>query len=397
MPATAAYAAGLEANNAQISYAPEATWGQAPATTFQAIRFTGETLTGTKTRTRPQEINGTREAAAAVTTQESAGGQINFALSYGTYDDLLASALGADWQAFQVIAGVAADVAFTGPSKILISTTAGKYANINVGQFVRQLGFTNPANNGIFKVIQKVSPQQIQLSSAANCVTETPTGTLAQLRASAITNGILFKSLYLQERFASAVWLAYPGAYVTAFTLTGGIGQYLSGSFTVAAKSQSKAVADASTGGILAAPSGRVHDPVGNFVGTWWNGVPIAAVVESFTVTGTNDGAAADYGLGSPLAAGMRGGTMLVSGKLKLYFKDFVYYDLFKAETAGALDIITSDAAGNTYVIGITNANLMNPLIQAGGVNQPVMAEFDIEGNPATGGGTIRIDRLAPT
>src|SRR5450755_1746237 len=79
MPATAGYQAGLETNATQISYGVETTWGTAPAVQFQAIRYTSETLAYAKTRQRPAEITGTREAAQGVTTQQQASGTINYA------------------------------------------------------------------------------------------------------------------------------------------------------------------------------------------------------------------------------------------------------------------------------------------------------------------------------
>ena len=97
MAATTNYQAGLETNDTIVSYAQELAWGVLPAVAFKQIRFTGESLTGTKTRTRPTEINARGEVPGNITTQESAGGGLNFALSYGTFDDLLAAALNTEW------------------------------------------------------------------------------------------------------------------------------------------------------------------------------------------------------------------------------------------------------------------------------------------------------------
>ncbi|MFT8464595.1 MULTISPECIES: phage tail tube protein [Acetobacter] len=95
--ATVGLAAGAQTNDSSIDYAQEATYGVSPTDAYQALRFTGETLKGSTTRNRPDEINAIREAAQGVTTQISASGTISGALSSGTYDDLLAGVMGNDW------------------------------------------------------------------------------------------------------------------------------------------------------------------------------------------------------------------------------------------------------------------------------------------------------------
>lgn len=398
MPATTGYQAGYETSGTQLSYGVESVWGTKPATTFQAIRYTGESLSGSKNRDRPNEINATREVSAAVTTKEGAGGAINFALSYGTYDDFLSVLLGNDWGAAVVIAGIAADVTITNVSATqatLSSTLGTKYSNIVQGQWIRLLGFTNAGNNNIMKVAVKVSNSSLTLTTPfAASVTETPAAALAQVRGGTLANGVQFKSLFIQQKFAPTVWLNYAGAFIASGTLSGGVGQFLSGTFNTLAASEVSAVLDQSTGGILPAPTGRVHDPAGSFVGVLWADALVAAKVDSFSLQISNDGAALEYALGAAAGVGVMAGTLSVSGSLKLFFRDFVQYALYKAETSGNLSIVTKDPSGNAYVITLPSAFLMNPKIEAGGPGQAVYAAFDIEGSP---GGMVQIDRLPST
>lgn len=401
MAATTGYQAAIESTDTQLSYIAESVWGTAPASQFQAIRYTGETLSGTKNRARPTEINALGEATSEVTQSEAAGGSINFALSYGTYDDLISSVLANDWQALQSIAGVAGDIALTNTSATtatLISGTAGKFTNISAGQWIRLLGFTNAINNNIYYVATKVSALSLILTTPFGAtVTETPTGTLAQVRASMLTNGTLFKSVSMQQKLAAALWFRYPGMFFTDMQLGASVGQFVSGSFTAIAISESSAVADQSTGAVLAAPTGKVHDAVAGIGGVLMNEVIVPGVIDTFSLNVQREGATANYGLGSAAAQGMVRGTTAVSGTLKMYFKDFVQYAFFKAETQRRCAFVTKDAAGNAYVITLQSAALMNPGLGVTGPNQPIMATFQLEGNPAATGGTIQIDRLAAT
>jgi hypothetical protein len=402
MAATSGYQAGTEANAAALSYGVEATWGTAPATMFQAIRFMSETLGQDKTRARPGEIPGNREVLAAVTTQQGASGGINFAFSYGTYDDLLSVLLGNDWGTAQTIAGVAGDITITNltsTTATLSSTTANKFQNIALGQWIRTFGFTNAANNDFWRVTARASNVSMTLTKAntgAAPVTETPGTTLAQVRAQTIQNGKQFKSLYFQKKLAPALWLQYPGLFISGATLSGGVGQFLQGSFTTLAQQELSATADASTGGITAAPTGRVHDPVTGWRGAFIADAPIGATLQKFSLSIQNTGAAGEFGMGSPSMQGILQGSMEVTGTFDVFFRDFTLYAKYQAETSGAFEIITADAAGNAYAITVLNANIFAK-IPVAGPNQGVMASFTVEGNPQAGGGTIQIDKLPAT
>lgn len=310
MVATTSYQAGQESTLAQLAYIQEAAWGVTPTGKLQQVRFTGESLSGQKTRARPNEINASRSASAAVTTEETAGGGVDFALSYGTYDDLLSGLVGGEWV------------------------------------------------------------------------------------SNALINGSVFKSFLLEKRFSASVLLQYPGSQVTGGTLNTQRGQFLNGSFTFMSKEERSATVSASTGATYTAPpAGRVVDPIGGVRDVMIDDVAIPAICNSVALNITNEGAGADYGLGSASAQGMRMGTFGLSGSAEFYFRDFALYQRFKSETAGKFSYRTLDAAGNAYKFILPVSNLMNPKINAGGPNQPVMARFDLEANPDANGTHLRIER----
>jgi hypothetical protein len=402
MAATSGYQAGVESNALVLSYGIEQAWGTPPSAQFQAIRLTAESLARTKTRSRPAEINTTGEVSAAVTTADTAAGAINFALSFGTYDDFLSCNIRNDWQAAQTITGSGGDITITNASSTtatLSSTTSTKFQNIGAGAWIRLLGFTNAANNGFFYVVTKSSNSSLTIrSTGATPVTETPSGSAAGVRASTIQNGTQFKSLFLQKRFSASLYLTYAGAFCDTFTLSCSTGQFVTGTFNFLTQGEVNKTTDSSTGSVLAAPTGTVNNPVGDFKGVYINEVAAAGVCDQFTLSFQNAGAAVDYGLGSAIAQGVRMGLMTVTGTARFYFKDFSLYTLFANETGGRIEFITCDDAGNAYVITLLNGKIMNPKIVAGGPNQPVYATFDLEGNPQAGSsGTIQIDRLPAT
>jgi hypothetical protein len=400
MPATAAYQAGIEANQTRISYAVEATWGVAPAVAFKAIRYMSDTLAETKTRQRPSEINITREASQAVTTQQTAGGTINYAMSYSTYDDFISVVLQKDWQAFQTINGIAGDITLTntGGVVVLSSTLSTKFANLAQGCWIKLYGFTNPLNNGWWYVKIHTDDSHLTLegTNRTSVVTETPAGTAAHVRGSTITNGTTFKSLFLQQSMSPSMFLVYPGAYVARMTLSGSVGNFFTGAIDIVAKDEDNNTTDSSTGAIIAAPTNTVMDPVTGFVGAFWNGAPMVGTLDQMAVTLENTGAAPEYGLGNQLSVGILSGTFSASGTFRMYFNDFTNYNLFTTETLGVLTFIIQGNTGNSYAITFPNAFMMVKM-NAPGPGQPVYAEVTFEANPAPTGGTVIIDRLPNT
>jgi hypothetical protein len=308
--ATSGYSAGIESNNVVLSYVPEATYGTMPAATAaKTLRFTSESLSSNKTRQRAPEIDATRQAADMVTTQFQAGGNINGALSIGTYDDLFASCFASAW---------ATDV---------------------------------------------------------------------------LTNGNTFQSLYLQKQLASNLWLRYPGAFISGFSLNAAQGGFVSCVFNVLAQNETSGTADAATGTATAAGlGGKIINTVSMTGGITLGGAGLTKVLE-LSLDVNNEGAAQNFAIGSTAAAGMLPGVFTVGGRVRQYFSDFTLYTRYINETEGAVSITFSDGT-TSYIVALLNSVVMNPVIVAGGVGQAVVAEYAIEGRKdSVTGKTLRITR----
>ena len=115
------FAVGVESNDVELSFAPEVSWGVKPASAFQAVRFTSESFSGNKSRSRPSEVRTDYQASAAITTQVAASAGLNIAFSAGTYDTLLAGLLMGSWGA------VGANGAPAGASRLTNGTLFQSY------------------------------------------------------------------------------------------------------------------------------------------------------------------------------------------------------------------------------------------------------------------------------
>lgn len=395
MAATTGLAAGVETSATQLSFIVETAWGVAPASAFTAIRYTSESLGAAKTRQRPAEISGTREAAQGVTTQQQATGTINYALSYGTFDEFFAVCMQNEWGAATTVVGVAADITITNTAGVftLTSGTGGKFSAVTALTWIRLSGFTNTANNGFWFVSVKTSATSLTLKGPNTVVTETPSLALATVKFSSTRNDTTFRTLYIQEQLASNMFLVYAGSYVSRMTLQGGAGAFLAGAIDIVAKSEAKGTSNASTGAVTAAPTGRVFDPIAGWEGVYWNEAAFGSAIDNFSLTMTNTGASTEFAMGSASAAGILGGIFEVAATVRTYFKDFTQYDLFQGETTGRFAIICKDPSGNAYAFTFLQA-VLSVKLSVGGPGQPVWADVAVEAGPTTGG-TFVMDRLA--
>jgi hypothetical protein len=400
---TTQYNAGLDSSNVLISYAPETTWSVKPAVAFKQVRILSESFTTEKTRTRPLEINPSGQAAHAITTQQTAKGAFTFGLSFSTWDDFIAAALNSSWSTPLVIEGVSGDITANSGAGTITSTTGSKFTGISAGDWIRTLGFTNAANNGVWQVVAASGASLTLAGATGVLVNETPGGTAAGVRASFVANSNTVTSFFVQKELTSSLYLQYPGSYPTSLALSMAVGKFVEGTMNFLVKNGVSAITDGSTGSQVAAPSGRIIDNIGGFSDFLVNGVAPAAVLQSVDLTISKERAASQYGIGSAAAVGMRRGTVQVEGKLSLFFSDFTYYNAFISETDMRISWVLEDNTGQAYVFTLPACTLMNPMIVAKGLDQDIIAEFTLEGNPALAtdslypGITIQIDRLAAT
>ena len=116
MPTTG-YAAAYGTDDLLMGYEPEVQWGVTPPNpTFQLIRLDSEGFSGSKSRTRPSEIDPSGQSSAAITTKEEATGSLNFSVSAGTHNELLAASIGGTFSTPIAFTSGAATCSFAAPT-----------------------------------------------------------------------------------------------------------------------------------------------------------------------------------------------------------------------------------------------------------------------------------------
>lgn len=301
------------------------------------------------------------------------------------------------------IVGTAGDITLTTGTNVLSSTTAGKFTNIVAGQWLRLAGFTNAVNNGIFLVTVAGTASITLQAPTVAFITETPALAAVHIYGNFIQNSNQVTTYTVEKQMAPALFLQYVGCYVSSFQLTMEVGKFVECVMNFLVKSEAKSLTEAGTAAPTAAPTGRIMDNIGGFSAFNVNGALPTAVLQSVELTVSKQRSASQYGIGSAAAVGMRRGTLQVDGKLSLFFKDFTYYDDYTTEPDLRVNFQLTDNLGQAYVITLPAITIMNPAIVAKGIDQDMVADFTLEGNPAPATDalypnvTIQIDRLPIT
>lgn len=217
--------AGTDSSDVIVRYGEEVIWDTLPAIAFTEVRLTGESFSEQKTRTRPEEIKSDGFVAHALTTQVVATGGLNFALSFGTYDDLLEGLLNGDFTADLTIDAITTDVVtdltLAGGGIGFSSTFSGKFDAIATGQWIRVSNWAAPsaAVNGIYRVVRRTTGASPELEVS---LTAGDGGTLPDAQTSVggerwrgkmLRNGTSFHSYFFEKELVAALfYLRYAGS-----------------------------------------------------------------------------------------------------------------------------------------------------------------------------------------
>ncbi|HEV7416041.1 MAG TPA: phage tail tube protein [Tianweitania sediminis] len=120
--------AGANSSDARFALVPEVAWGTTPATpAFKNLRMLSESIQVSKNTVRSEEIRPDRNVADEIMVGRSAGGDISFELSYGTYDELFESLFNNAWATNVLKNGTAETKAFTGERTLKLADASSHY------------------------------------------------------------------------------------------------------------------------------------------------------------------------------------------------------------------------------------------------------------------------------
>jgi hypothetical protein len=401
MPVTD-YGAGADTSRFQLYFLAETNWGVTPAAALTELRVTGESLNLQETSVTSDEIRSDRQITDLVRTGFEPNGDVNFELSYGTFDQFFEGAFFGQFATVysNTLTVTVADDAGTGGSVISDDGLGGVLgAGIAAGAFIRVAGLTtNAGENGFYRVESITDGDTIVVTPRITAVAGEAGVTIDN--DGHLANGTTAHSFTLEKNFADVgQFFSFTGMMVSVANLDFSSESILTGSFTFMGRNGARAGATVGTGPAVAAPTTRVVNAVTNFGQLRENGVGIGTEATYFvqSVSATIDnGLRGQKAIGDAGNVGVGIGRATVTGSMTVYFNDGALYDRFVNETETQLSWVITDAAGNSYAFSMPRVKLSNAQVVAGGPDQDVLATFDFQAlRDEVFGVTISMDRFA--
>lgn len=360
-----------DASRVKLSYIEESTYGVTPSGNLDEVRFTSESLNFALGTTQSNEIRADRNVPDLIQTSFQSEGAVEVELSYNSLDDWIEAALFADSTWSTGVSIVGADISVAS-NQFVATITDFVSEGVLVGHWIYVAGFTDPANNGYFKVTA-VTTTTITVDAT---LVDEPDGDPIQMASQFLKNGVTRKS-YSIEKFFSDVgqYISFVGMIPGNLDLSFAAQSIVTGS--VGFLGAQSSITQASIGtGYTAANTNEVMN-TGNHVGLIKEGTAGLAVgvvqTVSFSLNNNLRGLTAIGVVGN---ADVQPGQCSVTGSMDVYFTDEVLYEKVVNGTASSLVIQVADGSqtGKGYVFEFPKIKFSSGEVVTGGNNQDVIA-----------------------
>lgn len=378
-------------NRTRVAYVAESTWGVTPATpTLTTVRRTGGSLKSPTETVTSNEIRSDRNRATVQRVGVSANGSMEFELSYGSHDDLLAAAFASAWTTAINFSGSVQITALTGT----IAAT-GAFTNAFVGQWLKLSGFTTPGNNGYFRVAKKTSANEITVEDPDD-VLEDETKSAAITSGGCLRNGTTESSFTIEQSHLDlGFYLQFLGMRVGGVNLSIPASGLITGSFDFQGK---EATASAATiaNTLTAAGTNPVFNGTSHFAALTVGGAALADNLTEISVALTNN-LRQRRALGSLAPVGVIYGTADVTGSFRLYPTGKTLIDKYLdfEESSLALRLVGGDGK-KSYILTIPKLVFTGDLPETGALDGDVTLDLNWTAYFDSGlDCTIQLDRFA--
>lgn len=328
---------------------PESSWGVTPGTpAFDLVRITGTTLGLSRDSLQSEEIRSDRQISDFRGGANQVGGDINFELSYGSFDDLLKAVLmSTDWAAAADTGVSTFDATATGFTRATGDFTADGF---EVGQIIVTSGFSTADNNGRFEITAvdatsiDATPLEGQtLASESGDGDEQIVTAHEIVKAGTTRHSFTFMRHFADLPGGSNPYYLYTGVEVNNVQLQISANAMITGTFSVLGKGQETA---------SSAPAGTTYNPesttspLDSFSGELKeNGNTIAVITE--IQLNLENGLETRFVVGSKDSINPSSGRSNCSGTITAYFEDSTLVDKFLNETESSIEFTLPDGAGN--------------------------------------------------
>jgi len=372
--------ASAQADRIKLIYNEEVTYGTfEPAATYTELRLTSESLQKTTESVVSQEIRSDRQNVDVIRTGIGAGGDLNFELSYATYDDyfrwvLMNSATA--WPAVVVIAGPLSDIAAVAATNEFTSVAFTAMPALNT--WIKVSGFTGAATtaNRIWKVLSVVASTAIRVTQLGILVDDAAGEPVTITGGSQLVNGTTFWSHSIQKDYsdltAPLVFERLTSLGVNTMSLNVPVGGVITGTFGLLGQTAISSAVDID-GAPTAANTNEVMAAVEDVQAIQENAADYGSL--AFTLN-LNNNLRQRQEIATLGAISVGAGSIDVTGNVQAYFKDVAAMDRYLNFTSSNISIVFADSAGNNYVIDIPEVLYTDGKRVAGGRNTDIIADL---------------------
>lgn len=383
------------ANRVLLSYIEESTYGTTPSGNLQEIRMTGESLKGDTQTTNSAEIRDDRMISDVLRTMVSASGDIQFELSYGSFDDFLVAALrSSGWTTEEAVISASTDITFASNT---ITLGSGSWTNTPAaGDWVRVTGATDePLANSFYKVTAATSTVITVEQTIQDTGVES--GAVTITNGAQIVNGVTDKSFSIERKYGdiASTFEAFTGMEVETFTLSITAEGIVTGSFGFMGKLAASASSTIGTG-YTDANTNPIVNSTDNVQGIQEAYADLASTAFSLSLANNLRGRTQIGALGYQSVGD---GQLELTGTLQKYLADNVLANKHLNFTESSICVFITDESsivtGNSYVIEIPLINYTSGQRVAGSNNTDVITDHAWSAKrDATDDAMIRITRF---
>lgn len=343
------------ANRTALYRVRETVWGTTPASpALIETRYTGESLDENLSFEKSKEIRADRQLPDTVLVDSSPSGAFNFEMSYSTFADLFEAALMGTWSAALAIVGIAGDIStVAAPTSNVTSTLVSKFTNVQVGQWIKLSGFTNPSLNDWFYVSNKIDNSHLTVTPAP-VAAETPSGAAAHIDGMMLRNGVTERSYTLVKQFNDTTVMTrhiFTGMRVKGVSMQMQTKSILTGAFNFIGKGGSLSETTFAGESIVAASTTEILNAVSSIRAVSQDYVPFGTNGSIMSLTMELDNQHREQkGLGVLGNIGVVGGQLMVNFSGSQYFQDKTQALKFKNAGIFAFSYELQDSLGNVLI-----------------------------------------------
>lgn len=391
---------GAQGSQAGISIIKESVWGTKPVGQFKGVNFVSEDMLFEIENKVPNTIRPDRQTLELIQVGAETAGGFETEFQAENVDDLLVASLyDSNWHFLNgsdntgLTAGATGsnlDFEINAGTKILTLGSAITHA-IVVDQLITLAGWSEAGNNGTH-LVTAVSGNDITLETTT-LVNETVQAT-ATIKGDYIRNGVIGSSFSIQRSLNDiSQFSLFTGMTPNTVFFSLESGEPVMCNFSFVGKSKTLTQTTNSSPAESSPSTNKIINAVSDIGSIAIDGVSLSGcLLQSYEVTVDNK-VEGKTGVGVLGFCNAREKSLLVNGKISLYFEDETYADKYLNSESFSIQTVFVDADGNTYTLRIPNCKFNSLEDNVSGKDDDVILDGEYTASIGTAGYTIQITR----